>query len=66
MVFFSFNHTSYSQWTPVYFNDCLKLPGRIPYINDKFIKGRFIVKHTERKSSGLPMDQDLEKEYDKV
>ena len=42
------------------------LPNTFPQIQNQFIDGQFVVHHTRRSGSGMPMDQALEKEYNKT
>lgn len=65
-LFFTFDRRNYSRWTPLYFNDCLKLQETFPAIYEDVMKGNFSVRHTSRKCSVVPIDQALEKEYNKV
>ena len=64
-LFFAFDRTNYRRWIPLYFEDCLNLNNDFPEIYESFLKGGFIVKQTSRNGSGLPMDQALEKSYNK-
>ena len=50
----------------VYLHDCISLKDTHTKINEDFLQGNFIVHQTERRSSSLPMDQALEKAYNKV
>ena len=65
-LFFAFNHTNYSRWTPLFFEDCLNLEERFPLIYQEFMAGNFVDRLTQRKTTAIPMDQALEKEYNKV
>ena len=66
-LFFAFDRTNYSRWAPLYLQDCLELEQKFPLIYEEFMeKGSFVVTHTHRKCSAVPMDQALEKEYNKV
>ena len=65
-LFFSFNSTNYSRWVPMYYEDCLKLKEKFPLLHSNFESNGFVVRHTSRKGSGMPMDQALEKAYNKV
>ena len=65
-LFFSFDRINYSRWTPLYFEDCIKLEEMFPLLYEEFMQGNFNVRHTERKCSAVPIDQALEKEYNKV
>ena len=52
---------------PLHLQDYLKLEQNFPLIYEEFIeKGSLVVRHTHRKCSAVPMDQALEKEYNKV
>lgn len=62
---FAFDRINYKRWLPVYYEDCLTLPTKFPDIYSEFVKGNFVVMHSMKKSSALPMDQALEKEYNK-
>ena len=43
----------------------MALPENISEIYDTFMNGDFVVNHSLRKDSDLPVDQALEKEYNK-
>ena len=60
-LFFSFDRTNYCRWTPLYFDDCIKLENTFPALYENFMSGNFNVRHTQRKCSAVPMDQRLEK-----
>jgi len=64
-LFFAFNRSNYRRWTPLYFEDCLSLETKYPDIFDCFLNGGFVVSQTKRRGSKLPMDQALEKQYNK-
>lgn len=64
-LFFAFNRTNYRRWAPLYFEDCLSLESKFPKIHDCFVDGDFVVHQTKRRGSGIPMDQALEKQYNK-
>ena len=64
-LFFAFNRTNYSCWVPLYYEDCVALEKNFPAIYASFSQGGFVVSHTLKCGSGVPMDQALEKEYDK-
>ena len=51
---------------PMYYEDCLKLKEKFPLLHSNFESNGFVVRHTSRKGSGMPMDQALEKAYNKV
>ena len=54
-LFFTFDHTNYSRWTPLYFDNCLKLEE-----NKKFMEGDFRAQQSIPASSAVPMGQALE------
>ena len=62
-LFFAFNYTNYSRWTPLYYEDCISLEAQFPEIYDEFRKGNFVARLT---CSAVQMDQALEKEYNKI
>ena len=62
---FSFDRINYKRWLPMYYEDCLALPRRFPKMYSSFLMGDFVVRHTSRKGSAVPMDQALEKAYNK-
>ena len=64
-LFFAFSRTNYCRWTPLYFEDCMNLETKHPYLYESFYRGDFVVHHSLRRGSGVPMDQALEKEYNK-
>ena len=64
-LFFAFDRTNYSRWVPLYYEDCVALEKNFPAIYASFSQGGFVVRHTLKCGSGVPMDQALEKEYNK-
>ena len=60
---FSFDCVNYKRWLPLYYEDCLALPERFPDMHAAFMNGDFVLRHSLRKGSAVPMDQALEKEY---
>jgi len=62
---FAFDRVNYKRWLPIYYEDCLSLPVKFPEMHDCFVKGGFVVKHTRRSGSAVPMEQALEKTYNK-
>ena len=64
-LFFFFHRTNYKRWVPLYFEDCMAMKSKFPEIWDLFSEGRFVVYQTQRKGSGIPMNQALEKQYNK-
>ena len=66
-LFLAFDRTNFSRWVPLYLQDCLKLEQEFPLIYGEFMeKGSFVVRHTHQKCSAVPIDQALEKEYNKA
>ena len=49
----------------MYYEDCMKLETNFPLLYKSFKQSDFAVHHTECKASGVPMDQALEKKYNK-
>ena len=64
-LIFDFGQINYCRWLPLYYEDCMKLKTNFPILHEAFNRGDFVVHHTERKGSRVPMDQALEKEYNK-
>ena len=64
-MFFAFDRTNYSHWVSLYYEDCVALEKNFPAIYASFSQGGFVVRHTLKCGSGVPMDQALEKEYNK-
>ena len=65
-LFFVFDRVNYCRWMPIYFDDCLKLKENFPVIYDEFLKGDFSVQHSTRPFIAVPIDQALEKAYNKT
>ena len=65
-LFFSFHHTNYARWAPLYFDDWLKLEEKFPMLYQKFMEVDFCVQQSPRASSAVPMDQALEQSYSKT
>ena len=63
--FFAFDRTNYSHCVPLYYEDCVALEKNFPAIYASVRQGGFVVRHTLKCESGVPMDQALEKEYKK-
>ena len=38
-LFFAFDRTNYSRWTPLCYEDCVKLPETFPEIHAEFVQG---------------------------
>ena len=64
-MFFAFDRTNYSHWVPLYYEDCVALEKNFPAIYASFSQGGFVVRHTLKCGSDVPMDQAFEKEYNK-
>ena len=64
-LFFAFGRTNYSHWVPLYYEDCIALEKKFPRIYESFVESRFVVRQTAKCGSAVPMDQALEKEYNK-
>ena len=62
---FAFDRTNYSRWVPLYYNNCILLEETFSDLFEGFMKGDFTVKLSKRKCSAIPVDQALEKEYNK-
>ena len=62
---FAFDRVNYKRWLPLYYEDCLAPSRNFPKIYEAFLEQDFTVKHTTKSGSGVPMDQVLEKEYNK-
>ena len=62
---FAFDRVNYKRWLSLYYEDCLTLPQTFPMIYSPFLEGDFTVKHTASCGSGVPLDQALEKEYNR-
>ena len=64
-LFFCYNRTNYARWGSLYYKDCSKLPKTFPEIYEEFKKGSFVVNFKKTCGSAIPMDQALEKVYNK-
>ena len=62
---FAFDRVNYKLWLPLYYQDCLQLSQNFPGIYAQLLKGDFVVRHTSRNGSAVPIVQALEKEYNK-
>ena len=62
---FAFNRVNYKRWLSLYHEDCLALPKAFPIVYSALLEGDFTVKHTVNSVSRIPLDQYLEKGYDK-
>ena len=64
-LFFFFNRTNYERWVLLYFEDCMTMRSKFPEFWDHFSEENFVVYQTKQKGSGIPMDQAVEKQYNK-
>ena len=62
---FAYDRVNYKRWLPLYYEDCLAPPQNFPKTYEAFLEGDFTVKYTTKSGSGVPMDQALQKEYNK-
>ena len=53
---FTFDRGNYKRWLPLYFNDCLALEDKFPSLHRAFVEGDFVVRHTCRGGSAVPVD----------
>ena len=49
----------------MYFEECKNLPRSFPTLHEAFQRGDFVVHYTKRNGSAIPIDQALEKAYNK-
>lgn len=64
-LFFSFAKISYARWDSIYYEDCLKLEESHLSVFESFVRGGFVVQHSEMNFSSVGMDQGLEICYKK-
>ena len=64
-LFSAFDRSKYSRWAPLYYNDCILLEETLPDLFEGLMNGDSTVKQSKRKFSAAPVDQALEKEYNK-
>ena len=62
---FFFDHNNYKCWLPIYYEDCLTLPKGFPKMYQSVLNGDFVVRHSSKKGSAVPIDQALERAYNK-
>ena len=62
---FAFDRTNYKRWLPVYYEDCLSMEEKFPMMYENFKDGGFVVRMSKRRGSAVPMDQALEKAFNK-
>ena len=64
-LFFTFDRSNFSRWVLLYYNDCIILDETFPGIFERFMNGDFTAQQGKRKWSVIPVDQALEKKYNK-
>ena len=57
---FTFGHTNYSRWLPVFLRDMQRLPLLHPEVHENFVKGHFVVQRSNTKFSSMGLDQSQE------
>ena len=57
----SFDHINFKRCLPVYYEDCLALPKRFPEMYESFLNRDFVVRHSSRKGSAVPVYQAMKK-----
>ena len=62
---FSFDRINYKRWLRIYYEDFLALSKRFAKTYQSFLNGDFVVVHSSRKGSAVPMDHAQEKAYNK-
>ena len=63
---FAFDSVNCKRWLPLYYEDYLGLEQKYPEIHASFLKGGFVVQHSCKRESIVPIDQALEKGYNKL
>ena len=64
-MFLSLSCVSYNRWLGWHYEGSLALLERFPDMYGKFINGDFVVSHSLRKDSVVPIEQALEKTFNK-
>ena len=64
-LFFAYGRTNYLRFAPIFFEDCMDLKSKFPLLYESFVNGGFVV-NRNRHGSGTPMDQALERVYNKT
>jgi hypothetical protein len=59
-LFFSFGHTNYARWLPVFLKDMAQLEFSHPEIHAEFMDGKFVVQRGDGKFSLMGLDQSQE------
>ena len=62
---FSLSCVSYNRWVALHYEDSLALLERFSDMYGRFINGEFVVSHSLRKDSVVPIEQALEKTFNK-
>ena len=65
LLCFELDSVNYKRWLPLYYEDVVTLKERFPNIHARFSIDYFTIKHTRRVVSAFPVDQGLEKAYNK-
>ena len=58
--FFTFGHTNYARWLPVFLRDMAKLQEKHSSVHEAFMNGKFSVQRGEGKCSMMALDQSQE------
>ena len=58
--FFTLDKVNYSRWFPVHIKDMLTLSTKNPFIFQNFMEGKFVIHKTEKRFSGIAIDQGHE------
>ena len=61
----AFDRTNYKRWLPLYYEDCLSMEEKFPMMYENFKDGGFVVRMSKRRGRAVPMDQALEKAFNK-
>ena len=64
-LFFAIGKINYCRWAPIHYKECLNLENLHPKLFEAFNQVYFVVNHTSRRVSSVPVDQALEKAYNK-
>ena len=65
LSFYSFILLQSYRWVPLYFEDCMALKRRFSDLWENFCNDGFVVQQALHKGSGSPMEQALDKQYNK-
>ena len=58
--FFTFGHTNYARWLPVFLRDMALLPSKHLSVHEEFERGKFVVQRSDKKFSLMALDQSQE------